>query len=126
MMVIKTIFHFNTTLQLLYNYFTDQLFLVYNFVRHTFGDRGNGDSDPSQFRRSCCRPTVLLLCYTSKFQVEKKPHTQAETTLFWRLYRTAHLSPILTRNICRLADFCKLWNRRTCMHVCRKQSKSIF
>ena len=42
--------------------------------------------------------------YASRFQVEKKKsHILAETTLFWHLYMTAHLSPILTRTICRLA-----------------------
>ena len=34
---------------------------------------------------------------------------------------TADLSPILTRKLCRLSDFCKLWNHRTCMRFCWEQ-----
>ena len=53
-----------------------------------------------------------------------KSRTVVGTTLFWCLYVSAHLLPILTLKICRLADFRKLWNRRTCMYICRKQSRS--
>ena len=80
-------------------------------MRYTFVDGGDGDSDLLQLceRRSSGRPTVLLL--ELRFKVsggEKKSHILAETTLFWHLYMTAHLSPILTRTICRRADFFKL------------------
>ena len=55
-------------------------------------------------QRLCGGPTVLLLELHFKVSGEKrKSYTPTETTLVWHLYMTAHLSPILTRKILKLA-----------------------
>ena len=79
-------------------------------------------SRPSWHHFCCCCKLAATL---QSFRWKKKLHTLTETTLFWH-YMTAHLSPILIWKSGRLADFCKLWNHCTCMHICWKQSRSSF
>ena len=57
-------------------------------------------------RRSCGGPTVLLLELHFKVSGGKKKKKSlislAQTTLFWHMYMTAHLSLILTWKMCKL------------------------